>query len=194
MSDAGMTAAELHAFREALLHETNPSHLFGFASALAPDHCTSASFLHARGTLLDKRRLLGPAAFTHTMGLITSLALETEPPRTAPHTLLAARRALDEFARNLHVPPAILHRKARQSAGEMIMDEHAVFADVPHVIIAIARPLVLSVGPVRVLDPSAVRLALAPTTGLTSFSEAEDRARWVRHYAREARRTTTNRA
>lgn len=188
MSDAGMTSAEVQAFRAALLREMNPNHLFGFASALAPDHCTSASLLHARGMLLEKKRMLGALTVDRCLSGLRSLALHAWPPRTAPQVLADARRELDTLARSLRVPPALLYRKARQTAGEMVVDTFATFADVPHAVVAIARPLVLDLGPVRVLDPQAVRLALPPATHLSTPSDLEERARWVRHYAREAAR------
>lgn len=186
MIDVGMTSAEAAAFRDAVAHETNPSHLFGFASALAPDHCAAASFLHARAALLEQRRTLGGPALAQLLLALQSLALKGSAT-PMPQALVDGRRQLDALAASYRAPPALLYRKARQTAGEMVVDPNATFADVPHAVVAIARALVMQLGPVRVVDPARVRLALPSTVHLTSPSEAEDRARWVRHYAREAR-------
>ena len=181
-----MADAEAAAFRDALVGESIPSHLFGFASALAPDHCAAASLLHARGTLLEQRRMMSGTTLAQLLLALQKLAFD---PATvvAPQALLSGRRQLEALAASYRAPPALLYRKTRQTAGEMVVDDGATFADVPHVVVATARALILQLGPVRVVDPALVRLALPPTVHLTSPSEAEDRARWVRHYARAAR-------
>ena len=194
--DPSMTNAEAMAFRDAIASETIPSHLFGFASALAPDHCAAASLLHARGTLLEQRHMMNAATLAQLLQALQKLAFEPETSASlsrsalGPHaaTLVAGhRRQLEALAASYRAPPALLYRKARQTAGEMVVDDRATFADVPHAVVASARALIVQLGPVRVVDPARVRLALGPTVHLTSPSEAEDRARWVRHYARAAR-------
>ena len=186
--DPAMTNAEVTAFRDAIAGETIPSHLFGFASALAPDHCAAASLLHARATLLEQRHMMAGAMLARLLQELQKLAFESAaPPAAAQQALLGARRQLEVLAASLRAPPALLYRKTRQTAGEMVVDEGATFADVPHAVVAAARALVIQMGPIRVVDPARVRLALGPTVHLTSPSEAEDRARWVRHYARAAR-------
>ena len=205
-----MTNAEAIAFRDAITGETIPSHLFGFASALAPDHCAAASLLHARATLLEQRHMVDGAMLAQLLQGLQKLAFEPSMvPPAAQQVLLGHRRQLDAHAASYRAPPALLYRKVRQTAGEMVVDGGATFADVPHAVVATARALVVQlVGPanetsaslslrsgrtrprsllVRVVDPARVRLALPPTVHLTSASEAEDRARWVRHYARAAR-------
>ena len=184
--DQDMTSAEVAAFRDALAHETNPSHLFGFASALAPDHCSAASFLHARAALLDRRRTMSAPALAQFLAALQTLAAKASAT-PAPQAVMDGRRQLDGLAASYRAPPALLYRKARQTAGEMVVDEHATFADVPHAVVVLARALVVQLGPVRVVDPARVRLSLPSTVHLTSPTEAEERARWVRHYARAAR-------
>ena len=188
MTDPAMTRAETTAFYDAITGETIPSHLFGFASALAPDHCAAASLLHARAALLEQRHMMNGAMLTQFLQGLQKLAFE--PSMTTPATqqvLLGHRRQLDALATSHRAPPALLYRKVRQTAGEMVVDGGSTFADVPHAVVAAARALVVQLGPVRVVDPTRVRLMLPPTIHLTSPSEAEERARWVRHYARAAR-------
>lgn len=188
MIDPAMTASEAAAFRDALATETIPSHLFGFASALAPDHCAAASFLHARATLLEQRRTMSAPALAQLLGTLATASLFAGSTGSVAHgSLLDGRRQLDALAAELRAPPALIYRKTRQTAGEMVVDDAATFADVPHAIVATARALIVQLGPVRVVDPVRVRLTLPPTVHLTSPSEAEERARWVRHYARAAR-------
>ena len=55
MLDPGLTPNELAAIRRALLIETNPSHLIGFASCLSPYFPVAASFLYARSQFLELR-------------------------------------------------------------------------------------------------------------------------------------------
>ena len=186
--DPAMTDAEAMAFRDAITTETIPSHLFGFASALAPDHCAAASLLHARAALIEQRRMMSAATLPQLLLALQKVAFEpAAPPAAAQQALLGHRRQLEALAASLRAPPALLYRKTRQTAGEMVVDNGATFADVPHAVVAAARALVVQLGPVRVVDPARVRLALGTTVHLTSPSEAEDRARWVRHYARAAR-------
>ena len=188
MTDPSMTPAEAMAFRYAIASETIPSHLFGFASALAPDHCAAASLLHARGTLLEQRHMMSGRALAQLLLALQKLAFEpTAPPVNVQQALLSHRRQLEALAASYRAPPALLFRKTRQTAGEMVVDGRATFADVPHVVVAAARALIVQLGPVRVVDPARVRIALEPTVHLTSPAEAEDRARWVRHYARASR-------
>ena len=188
MTDPAMTNAEAMAFRDAITGETIPSHLFGFASALAPDHCAAASLLHARAALLEQRHMMNGALLTQLLQGLQKLALEPSMMTSATQqALLGHRRQLDALAASHRAPPALLYRKARQTAGEMVVDGGSTFADVPHAIVAAARSLVVQIGPVRTVDPARVRLMLPPTVHLTSSNEAEDRARWVRHYARAAR-------
>ena len=188
MTDPAMTNAEAAAFRDAIMGETIPSHLFGFASALAPDHCAAASLLHARGALLEQRRMMSGDTLAQLLLALQKLAFEPPaPPAATQHALLEHRRQLEALAASHRAPPALLYRKARQTAGEMVVDNGSTFADVPHAVVAAARALIVQLGPMRVVDPARVRLALGTTVHLTSPSEAEDRARWVRHYARAAR-------
>lgn len=187
MTDPAMTNAEAMAFRDALARETIPSHLFGFASALAPDHCAAASLLHARATLLEQRHMMSTTTLAQLLLALQKRAFESVAAPATQVVLLSGRRQLEALATSYRAPPALLYRKTRQTAGEMVVDDGATFADVPHIVVAVARALIVQLGPVRVVDPARVRLALGPTVHLTSTSEAEDRARWVRHYARAAR-------
>ena len=187
MIDPGITAAETAALRAAIATETIPSHLFGFASALAPDHCAAASLLHARGALLEHRRALDPRVLAEHLLVLRKLAFEPVQRMAAPQGFLGARQQLDALAASLRVPAPLLYRMTRQTAGEMVVDENATFADIPHAIVTTARALLVAIGPVRIVDPARVVLALPSTVHLTSRAEADDRARWVRHYAREGR-------
>lgn len=192
LTDPLMTPAEVVAFREALRNEDIPSHLFGFASALAPDHCAAASLLHARATLLEKRHMISPALLAQLLLMLQrhafeSMALSMALSAQTQRALFDHRRQLEALAASYRAPPALLYRKARQTAGEMVVDDRSSFADVPHAVVAAARALVLPIGPVRIVDPARVRLALPPTVHLTSPSEAEDRGHWTRHYARAMR-------
>ena len=138
-----MTPAEVAAVRTAMATESIPSHLFGFASALAPDHCAAASLLHARAALLDRRHTLEDRTLAQLLHILGQLALEPVPRPTAPQTLalLGARRQIDALAASLRTPPPLLYRLARQTAGEMVVDETATFADVPHAVVVAARAL-----------------------------------------------------
>ena len=53
--DPGLTEPELFAIRRALVVETNPNHLVGFASSLSPQYPTAASLLYAKSALLELR-------------------------------------------------------------------------------------------------------------------------------------------
>ena len=188
MTDPSMSHAEAMAFRDAIVSETIPSHLFGFASALAPDHCAAASLLHARGTLLEQRHMMNGRALAQLLLALQKLAFEpAAAPAAVEQALLGNRRQLEALAASYRAPPALLYRKTRQTAGEMVVDGRATFADVPHVVVAAARALIVQLGPVRVVNPTRVRIALPPTVYLTLPSEAEDRARWVRHYQQAGR-------
>ena len=184
-----MSIPEADAVRAALRTEMNPNHLFGFAGALSPDHCIAACLLHARASALEGRRALG----TQLPGLLDTIIVLAErseyttPSTVDPRLLLRRRIELETLARRLRVPPAVLYRKTRQTACELVLDDRALFPDVHQTILGLARPLVLTIGPVRVLDPAAVRTSLPPTAGLSSLTERDERARWVRHYAREVR-------
>ena len=181
-----MSSAEANAVRAALRTEMNPNHLFGFAGALSPDHCIAACLLHARASALEGRRALG----AQLPGLLDTIAVLAERPSSSTidqRLLLRRRIELETLARLLRVPPAVLYRKTRQTACELVLDDRALFPDVHQTILGLARPLILTIGPVRVLDPAAVRTTLPPTAALSSPTERDERARWVRHYAREAR-------
>lgn len=182
-----MTADEVLSVWTALRTETNPSHLFGFASALAPDHCSSASLVHARACILEKRRSFDAPTLMHLLDAVRMAGSRTTPIASVQE-LVAARAWLDGAARQLRFDPRHLHRAARAAAGDLVLDAQARFPELPAPMIAIARRLLLTVGPVRVLDPAAVRVALPPSTALATDDERESRARWVRHYLREARR------
>lgn len=184
--DVAMTAAELSAFRTALTSEANPNHLFGFAAALAPDHCVAASLLHARGAVLERRRGVAPAALVHLLAQLGELARASSTPATPTNVLVRRRLDLDRLAHGRRLYPVSIYRTTRELAGAMVVDEHANTSDVPAPILMFARTIVLSVGPVRVLDAAAVRLGLPPTVALTSPHEHEERARWVRHYLRSS--------
>lgn len=53
--DPGLTARELSAIRQALVRETNPNHLVGFASTLSPQYPAAASLLFAKSALIELR-------------------------------------------------------------------------------------------------------------------------------------------
>lgn len=185
--DLAMTGSELGAFHVALACEANPSHLFGFAAALAPDHCVAASLLHARGAILERRRSLPRESLAPLLAAIIELARSPAPPRAATNVLVRRRLDLDRFAHVQRRPAVTIYRTTRELAGALVVDQQASVGDVPLPILAFARTILLTVGPVRALDGAAIRLVLPPTVALTSAHEREERARWVRHYERENR-------
>lgn len=184
--DMGMSGDEAAAFGSALLTEMNPNHLFGFTAALAPDHCVAASLLHARGVLLEQRR-----RFDRTVldTLLESIAAMPQHVGTIDPASLQTRSMVDAIAAQMRLPPVVLYRLVRRSAGELVLDESAAFPEVPAPVVLMARGLVLSIGPVRVLDPHMVRTLLPPTIAFSTPQEQIERDRWVRHYRRAARDT-----
>ena len=187
--DPQMTAAEDLAFETALRRETNPNHLYGFAHAMSPDHCVSASFLYARGSALDLRRRMDRRAFHALLAALSPMAARGCPStaHVDARSLARGRVLLDAIAHANHVDPRMYYRLVRQTAGELVVDEQASLTDLPAPVASLARLLVLSVGPVRVLDPAAVRASLPSSNALANAPQREERARWVRHYVREAR-------
>lgn len=183
--DEGLTPRELAAVRAALAGEANPNHLFGFAGALAPDHCVSASLLHARGTLLEQRRQLDPAVLQTMLAMLTSLAY-APPAATDPSTLLRLRAQIDALARMHRLDPRPIYRGVRAAAEDLVLNGGGALVDLPRPAAQLAQLIVVQLGPVRFVQPSAVRLALPPTAALASADEHASRARWVRQYEQEA--------
>lgn len=188
--DSLMTPEEVLAVRTAITTELNPTHLFGFAGTLYPDHCTSASVIHARGQLLERRRSFDVPALQLLLDAVVQAAFAPSPSATPPQALVRARTLVDATAHRLRIDPRQLHRAVRRAAGDLVVDEHAQFHDLPQPVAALARQVVLTLGPVRVLDADAVRVALPPCVALATPEEQQQRATWVRHYLREARRVT----
>jgi hypothetical protein len=189
--DIGLSLPELAAVRRGVLVETNPNHLLGFAAALAPEHCVSASLLHARAETLELRRTIDPRALHSILAAIAALATQPAPPSLHEAELLRRRYAVDQAAAHLRTDPRILYGAVRSAAGDLVVDDTGRLDDLPAAVADLARALVERIEvqgapAVRVLNPSSVRIALPPSTGMTAHDQLERRARWVRQYAQEA--------
>ena len=182
--DPGMTPPELTALRQALRTEYNPNHLFGFASAMAPDHCVSASLLHARATVLEMRRRMDPNVLHQLLEAVTARAYGA--PATDPTAALRRRNELETYARRSRVDPRPLYRAVRSAAGDLVIDPSADLRDLPPPVAGLAEVLVLQLGPVRVLSSDLVHRALPPSRELTTADEYARRLRWLRQYQQEA--------
>ena len=189
--DVGMTLPELAAVRRALACERNPNHLLGFAAALAPEHCVSASLLHARAELLEQRRCVDPRCLQAALAAVGAIAM-TPMAASAQHTLLLQHRAaVDRYASLLRGDPRVLYAAVRSAAGDLVVDDSATLDELPSCVRDLSRSLVervevSGVPVVRVLHPTSVRVALPPS-GATVADQLERRGRWVRQYIQEAR-------
>ena len=180
-----MTPDEAAAIRFALLHETNPNHLIGFASALSPEHAVAASLLFARAQLIERRRELGTATTLRALDVLNRLASEAslEPPPAAR----ALKQALDAYAHATRTDPATLGHAVVNAASDLLVNPAAAMPELPPVGQALAHALLAEIVPgIRLIHPMTDRL-MRTLSALTPPGQHAERARWVRQYLEEAR-------
>ena len=177
-----MTPEEAHAVRYALLHETNPTHLTGFASVLAPEHAVAASLLFARAQVLERRRTLGTPLMTALLDRINAVA--SAPPQGSLEPGLA------ELAAQLRSRPGLAHA-VLAAAGDMVAQPMTTsLADLPPEAQGLVHRLLADVAPgvtppILVLKPIATSLLGSDPASTTPDKRAQ-RALWVGQYVREA--------
>lgn len=180
-----MTPEEAAAIRYALRKEINANHLVGFASSLAPEHAVPAGLLWARSRLLERRRSLDPLLLSLAFKDLIEIA-EGRVSVPCDPALDALQGDVYALSRPLRRDPRLLFTEVCRIAGQLAVNGGASLSDVPVPMATLARRLVVEIIPgIRFVHPAAARLGpRAPE--LTSPSQREDRARWVRQYAREA--------
>lgn len=178
-----MTPEEATAVRFALLHETNPNHLVGFASALSPEHAVAASLLFARSQLLECRRGLGTEVTLHALGALNQLA--STPPPEPPLIARTMKQALQStaFATGANLPR--LEHAVVNAAMDLLIDPNAPLPELPAAGQALAHALLCEIVPgIRLIHPMADRL-VQTLPALTDERQHTERARWVRQYLAE---------
>ena len=178
-----ISAPELLAVRRALAVETNPNHLVGFASTLAPEHAVLASLLYARAQVIERRREMDPRLLVRALTTIRELAAVTDEPLEP--ALVDAKIAIDTFARATNVDPRILEHDILCASGDLVIDKDAPLTELPPPAALLARKLVAELTPgVRFVRPVATRLCRCGPEFTTPEQRAE-RDQWIRQYIRE---------
>lgn len=165
--DNGLSEEEAQVVHHALMQERNPRHLSGLATSLEPFFPISASLLHAKAALIERRQIMDEAA---TKKFLESACAKISSTQTVTSPdLTTKKQAFDAFVQASGSPPEVLRDEVKRAAVKLVDEpgDPSALKDFPAPIVDLARVIVRDVPgetSLRMICPDSLRAALPPSS------------------------------